>query len=164
VRVKDEPMRIKDALGPLGRQLGLRSPAEAARVFSRWEEIVGAEVASHASPSSLKGGVLRIAADSSVWTTEISYLAEEIKARANKVAGAEVVAEVRVWTGSGDRKAAPATPSIPPSKSTSGESEGPDRKPPPDSPEEALARARNAWSEARFRSSQKTSENPKRRR
>jgi predicted nucleic acid-binding Zn ribbon protein len=157
-------MRIKDALAPLGRQLGLRSPAEAARVFSRWQEIVGPEVATHASPSSLKGGVLRIAADSSVWTTEISYLAEEIKERANQVAGTDVVSEVRVWTGSGSRRATVAAPSSALSKSTSKESGPPDRKPSPDSPEEALARARNAWSEARFRSTKKASENPERRR
>ncbi len=162
--MEDEPIRIKDALGPTGRRLGLRSPAETARVFSRWEEVVGREVAAHARPSSLKGGVLRIAAESSVWNTEISYLAEEIKARANKVAGTEVVSEVRVWTGSADHKGGHRSPPETAEATPASRSERPVRKPSPDSPEEALARARNAWSEARFRSSRKGSENPERRR
>jgi hypothetical protein len=160
-------MRIKDALEPLGRKLGLRSPAEAARVFSRWNEIVGATVVEHARPSSLKGGVLRIVAESSVWATEISYLAEEIKSRANEVAGAPVVSEVRVWTGKSS-----TTPESHPIGDTESDRRDPrirDReltssKPPPDDPEEALARARNAWSEARFRTRRSASENPESRR
>jgi hypothetical protein len=153
--VDDDVVRIKDALAPLGRRLGLRSPAESARVFSRWKEVVGSDVAAHARPSSLKNGVLRIAADSSVWTTEISYLADDIKTRANEVAGAEVVSEVRVWTGSGDRRRPPGSTSEGTSAAHSEHSERAARKPPPDSPEEALARARNAWSEARLRASRK---------
>jgi hypothetical protein len=161
--VQDEPVRIKDALAPLGRKLGLRSPAEAARVFARWDEVVGREIANHARPSSLKHGVLKIAADSSVWTTEISYLAEEIKSRANEVAGTKVVSEVRVWTSSRSREKLGGTrpPSSEPVPSGLNRA---DEKPSADSPEEALARARNAWEEARFRSSREASENQERRR
>jgi hypothetical protein len=165
--MKDEPIRIKDALAPLGRKLGLRSPAEAARVFSRWEDVVGSGVASHAHPSSLKGGVLRIVAESSVWATEISYLAEEIKKRANEVAGAPVVSEVRVWTGkggSGTSRARDSAGSDENQKAREQGSEKAERKVPPDSPAEALARARNAWSEARFRTRRSASENQERRR
>lgn len=162
--MKDDPVRIKDALSPLGRRLGLRSPAEAARVFSRWAEVVGTAVAEHANPSSLKGGVLRIAADSSTWATEITYLAEEIKARANEVAGADVVSEVRVWTGKGDAGPRQSGTSKPPPGASSPNPEGERATPSADSPEEALARARNAWSEARLRTGSRSVENRERRR
>jgi hypothetical protein len=159
--VQDEPVRIKDALAPLGRQLGLRSPAEAAKIFSRWEEVVGREVADHARPSSLKHGILRIATHSSVWTTEISYLAEEIKVRANEVAGTEVVSDVRVWTSSTARETRSGNP-IPFNEPAPPDLDRAAERASADSPEEALARARNAWEEARFRSSREASENQER--
>jgi hypothetical protein len=163
--VNDDPVRIKDALAPLGRKLGLRSPAEAARVFSRWQEVVGVGIAEHARPSSLKGGVLRIVVESNVWATEITYLADEIKARANEVAGATVVSEVRVWTGKGSSENAKSAVSGPSETALRGASGAPGSdagKTSPDSPEEALARAKNAWSEARFRSRERAFENQER--
>lgn len=106
-------------------------------LWRRWTEIVGDDVAAHAQPSSLRRGVLRIRADSPGWANEIKYLADEIRRRANEVAGAEVVTEVRLWVGPGERAGAPDTGGAP--------APAPAPRKRPDDPLEAVARARLSW-------------------
>lgn len=124
--------------------MGIGGAAELGRLWGGWEDVVGASVAAHTEPTSLRGGVLRVRADSPVWATELGYLADEVCRRANDVVGGAPVREVRVWTGPGGRRRA--------------------RKPEPGSgwiqkrggrtsdqdPEEALRRARRAWDKRRF--------------
>lgn len=135
--MKDDPLRLKDLLPGATGRLGIGSPEATGRVWSAWTEIVGPAMAAHAEPTSLRDGVLKIRADSPAWATEIGYLAEEIRSRANAVTGRSLVTEVRVWTGPGSTLAAASGGSERPS----GE---PDRDPPGD-PAEALERARQAW-------------------
>ncbi len=134
--------RLGDLLREATAKLGMPAPEATGRLWSRWTEVVGAAVAAHAEPTSLRGGVLKIRADSPAWATEISYLADEIRRRANDLAGGALVAEVRVWTGPGRPPAAPA-----------GKGRGEPTKPPlreaPVDPAEALARARAAWEKRR---------------
>jgi hypothetical protein len=124
----------------VGRRLGLDHPREVGVVWDRWRTIVGDDIAEHAEPSSLRGGLLRVRTDSPAWATEIGYLADEIKKKANETVGRELVTEVRVWTGPGaieraGRARAPVR---------DGALEAPPEAP-PDDPVEALQRARRAW-------------------
>jgi hypothetical protein len=140
------PVRIKDLLGEVGSRLGLSSPIETGRVWSQWEEIVGAVVAEHAEPSSLKEGLLRVRADSPAWATEIGYLRDEIKIAVNRVVGLELVKEVRVWSGPrGDRAGSPRRTTS--GTSTHGDlrSPGGHTTPVPPDPQIAAERARAAW-------------------
>lgn len=135
------PLSLKDLLPGATGRLGIPSPEATGRVWSTWTDIVGPSVAAHAEPTSLRDGVLRVRADSPAWATEIGYLADEIRRRANAVTGASLVAEVRVWTG--------PRPSGGPSVGRTGgaASKGvpePGREPSRD-PAEALERARRAW-------------------
>jgi predicted nucleic acid-binding Zn ribbon protein len=124
----------------VGRRLGLDHPREVGALWGKWRDIVGDDVAAHAEPTSLRSGLLRVRTDSPAWATEISYLADEIKRRANETVGRELVDEVRVWTGPGPierrrhdpARAAPAAPA------------GLTAEAPAD-PEEAFERARRAW-------------------
>lgn len=131
------PPRLKELLSAMGRRLGLDHPGEVGAVWSRWDEIVGAEIARHARPSSLRSGILRVRTESPVWATEISYLGDEIRQRANAISGRELVTDVRVWTGPG--------PLLPEPDST--RPRPPDRteRAVPDDPLEAFDRARRAW-------------------
>ncbi|HYN36647.1 MAG TPA: DUF721 domain-containing protein [Actinomycetota bacterium] len=140
--MKDEPARIKDVLKGLGGHMGIKAPAETAALWSKWKDIVGESVAQHASPSSLREGVLRVRVDSSTWATEIGYLASEIRSRVNAALGSAAVTEVRVWVGSkkdAQEQAGSASP-------------GPRKTPPKRRPRnvdadpiEAFERARGAW-------------------
>lgn len=93
------PQRVRDLLGPAAARLGIGDPLAAGLLWSRWGRIVGVEIASHAEPSSLRAGVLRVRADSPVWATEIGYLADEIRRRVNEAVRADLVHEVKVWHG-----------------------------------------------------------------
>jgi predicted nucleic acid-binding Zn ribbon protein len=142
-----EPTRLRDLLDASSRKLGFPNAAEVGRVWQRWPEVVGPEVASHAEPTSLRDGVLRVRTDSPVWATEIGYLGPEIVHRVNGAAGRELVNEVRVWTGppgpkSRKRKGASDGAAPVPAKSSKGD---------PDDPAGALDRARRAWRKRRGR-------------
>ena len=134
---------MRDLLAPVAEGLGMDAPNESGRLWAAWRDLVGDHIADHAEPTSLRGGVLRIRADSPVWATEVGFLGEHIRARVNEHMGKNAVAQVRVWTGpgrvsqrsrAGDRKEADA---VAPSR----------RGPGPESPEEALERARRAWAQ-----------------
>ncbi|HWC14599.1 MAG TPA: DUF721 domain-containing protein [Actinomycetota bacterium] len=99
---RDElPPRLGDLLGTAGARAGIADPRATGILWTRWPEIVGAAVAANAEPTSLRAGVLRVRATTPTWANELTYLAGEIRRRANQLVGAEVVREVRVWTGPG---------------------------------------------------------------
>ena len=154
---RDGPHGIREALAKLSRRLGLPDPSKAGVVWGRWEELVGAEIAGHARPSSLREGVLRVRADSPAWAHELGYLREEIQARVNAGLDHPVVTEVRVYTGppgpAADGRAARRR-EVPRDPATDA------RPAPPAAPEEAFERARRAWLRGRGKRSEATSGNP----
>jgi hypothetical protein len=141
---RDRLKRIRDLLPGAARRAGVGEEAiDAGRVFRRWRDVVGPQIADHAEPTSLRRGVLRVRADSPAWATEIGYLGGDIRARVNEAAGRALVAEVRVWTGPPMRRprvpegGAEASLSRPSKKSAAAE------------PAEAFERARDAWRRSR---------------
>lgn len=141
----NDPPRLRDLLDPVTARFGMEGASSAGAVWSRWNEIVGDSVARHAEPTSLRRGVLRIRTDSPAWATEIGYLVDEIRARANAIAGRELIRDITVWTSNEPIAArasrAPAAASNferPAVRSAAGDPAG------------ALERARAAWSR-RFR-------------
>jgi predicted nucleic acid-binding Zn ribbon protein len=66
-------------------------------VFGRWEEAVGAAVATHVQPVKLDGSVLVVEVDDPAWATQIRFLEATLRERLREVAGASVERlEVRV--------------------------------------------------------------------
>jgi len=102
----DEPLSVRDALGNLGRQLGLPEPAELGGITEHWDEVVGPDVAKHARLRSLRAGVLTIAVDAPPWATELRYQEDTIRRRVAEVTGADLVRSVRVVV---DPPSAPAS-------------------------------------------------------
>ena len=94
-------VRVGEVLNSLGVRLGLGRSADIGTIWKRWDQIVGATIAGHAEPSSLREGSLRIRAESPAWAAELAYLADEIRSRANDLVGRDAVTEIRVWTGPG---------------------------------------------------------------
>jgi predicted nucleic acid-binding Zn ribbon protein len=132
-----DPARISELLEPQARRIGMDSGVLVGRVWASWPHIVGPEVAAHAEPTSLRKGVLRVRADSPAWSTELSYLADELRRRINEAVAHDLVEEVRVWSGPGrvSRPRGPAADAtVTDVPSTGGD------------PVEALRRAREAWS------------------
>lgn len=141
---RDPPKRIRDLLPGAARRVGMDGDAVAAgAVFRDWRAIVGRHIADHAEPTSLRGGVLRVRADSPAWATEIGYLGEQIRAHVNDSAGRDLVAEVRVWTGPG------SVPRRSGDEPLGRDSRGDQDRAPEEDPEVGLDRARAAWQRRR---------------
>ena len=80
----------------LARRLGLAPTDALAKVFGRWEDVVGQPMATHVHPVSLRNGVLTVAVDEPGWATQVRYLAEDLAARCNERAGEGTVTSVTV--------------------------------------------------------------------
>ena len=65
-------------------------------VFARWAVLVGAEVAEHAEPVSLKDGELIVRASSTAWATQLRLLQRQLIARITAGVGPGVVTRLRV--------------------------------------------------------------------
>lgn len=116
--------------------MGLARAADAGLVWSRWEDIVGAQVARHAEPTSLRQGLLRVRTSSPAWAGELLYLRSDIAQRANELLGRSAVSEVRIWTAPGAiRRPRPARPPTLERR----------RDAAPTDPQETLRRAHEAW-------------------
>jgi predicted nucleic acid-binding Zn ribbon protein len=72
-------------------------------VFARWSEVVGAQIAEHAQPTTLRDGVLTISAESTAWATQLRMVQAQVLAKIAAAVGDRVVTSLRI-TG-------PATPS-----------------------------------------------------
>jgi predicted nucleic acid-binding Zn ribbon protein len=92
----DEPTSIGDALAAVGRDLGMPATGAVTALERRWPEVVGEEVAEHATPSSVRDGVLTVVVDGPIWATQLRYLEAVILERAAAVTGDGVVTSVRV--------------------------------------------------------------------
>lgn len=136
----NEVSRLRDLLDGITGRFGMEAAVATGAVWDRWPEIVGYSIALHAEPTSLRRGVLRVRTDSPVWATEIGYLTDGIRVRANEVAGRELVREVRIWTsptpikGSGRKR-----------DGSSSQGRVSALKEAPADPRSAFERARRAW-------------------
>jgi predicted nucleic acid-binding Zn ribbon protein len=72
-----------------------RSLADA-RVFADWAGLVGADIAAHCVPQTLRDGQLRIAAESTAWATQLRLLSHELLGRLASELGAGVVRTVAI--------------------------------------------------------------------
>ncbi|WP_375498039.1 DUF721 domain-containing protein [uncultured Jatrophihabitans sp.] len=86
-----DPQRLGDLLPGYVADLGWEQPMADARVFAQWAALVGADVAAHCEPQSLRDGELRITAESTAWATQLRLLAGTLLARLVAELGPQVV-------------------------------------------------------------------------
>jgi hypothetical protein len=96
---EDAFVRLGDALGRVGAELGLPEPTAFDALAAHWSEIVGADIASHARLDSVRDGVATVTADGPIWATQLRYLETAIVEGASAVVGEGVVCTVRVRVG-----------------------------------------------------------------
>jgi predicted nucleic acid-binding Zn ribbon protein len=83
------PERVGALVPSVLRDLGLDESVRALRIQESWERAVGAEVASHARPATLRNGVLEVQADSSVWCQTLRLRAPELLGELTRALGAD---------------------------------------------------------------------------
>lgn len=88
---------------PLGRlasrlvtERGWVDQVSAGVVFARWAQLVGAEIAGHSQPVSLRDGELSVRASSTAWATQLRLLQRQLIARITAGVGPGVVKVLRV--------------------------------------------------------------------
>jgi predicted nucleic acid-binding Zn ribbon protein len=65
-------------------------------VFSRWEEIVGADLAAHTQPAAIDGDQLVVSVDDSTWASEFRWLEAEVLKRVREVSGSDRITTLLV--------------------------------------------------------------------
>ena len=91
-----DPHRLGDVLAGYVEERGWDRPISEARVFAEWAGLVGAEVAAHCEPSTLREGVLAVAAESTAWATQLRLLSATLLARLVAELGPDVVTRLQI--------------------------------------------------------------------
>jgi len=93
-----DPQLLDSTIGRLISDQGWGTDVRVHGVFSRWEVIVGREVALHCTPESFDQGEARLVVrtDSTAWATQIRLLAPTLLARLAEDLGGGVVTAVTV--------------------------------------------------------------------
>jgi predicted nucleic acid-binding Zn ribbon protein len=99
-----EPRRIAESLDRIAARLGAPKPSVLSAVFVRWTELVGPDLAAHATPRMLRDGVLTVAVDHPAWATSLRLLGADLLRRIAE-GGDGAVTELVVQVDSGPRRA-----------------------------------------------------------
>lgn len=92
----DEVPKVGDALDAIRRELGLGAPTEIDAVEAAWASLVGAALAAHSRPQTVRGGVLVVIADGAAWAGQLRYLDQVLVDRIAAELPAVEVRELRV--------------------------------------------------------------------
>lgn len=90
-----DPQRVGESLDRVTTSIGAPKASTVSTVFSRWEDLVGADIASHAVPRSLRDGVLTVDVDEPAWAAQLGFMSEQLLGRIGAETGAGEVAEIR---------------------------------------------------------------------
>ncbi|NLU84477.1 DUF721 family protein [Rhodococcus sp. HNM0569] len=91
-----DPQTLGALAGALAKSRGWAPRVNEGAVFGRWEQVVGAEIASHAQPTSLNDGVLAVSAESTAWATQLRMMQSQILAQIAASVGDGVVKQLRI--------------------------------------------------------------------
>jgi predicted nucleic acid-binding Zn ribbon protein len=91
-----DPARLGPSLDRVAKRLGAPTAKALSGLFVRWEELVGAGIAGHATPVSLRRGVLVVDVDSSAWATQLRYMTGELVAKCCEELGPGAVKKIEV--------------------------------------------------------------------
>jgi hypothetical protein len=106
-----DPIRISDAITGTFARLGIEARLREHEVFRVWPAAVGAVIARHAEPQSLKQGRLLVHATDPVWLHQLHMMRHRILDALNARLGAGSVREVVLRVGEVSARPAPAASS-----------------------------------------------------
>ena len=65
-------------------------------MFAEWATVVGEQIAEHATPTSLRDGLLHVAAESTAWATQLRMVQAQLLAKIAAVVGDGVVTALKI--------------------------------------------------------------------
>lgn len=102
------PTTLSELLSQWVDRRGWQDRLHDSQVHRRWLEIAGDEIAAHAEPVRLRGGVLVVRVQSGAWATQLRYLTPRLLERAQQVLGADRVERVQIVSGEGTQRSSEA--------------------------------------------------------
>jgi predicted nucleic acid-binding Zn ribbon protein len=98
-----DPQTLASATRDVAKKQGWSGRVAEGAVFGQWPTVVGSHIADHATPTTLRDGVLTVAAESTAWATQLRIIQSQVLAKIAAEVGDGVVNSLRI-TG-------PVTPS-----------------------------------------------------
>jgi predicted nucleic acid-binding Zn ribbon protein len=93
-RTRSQPEPLGALVGQVLEDLGAGEIARVLRVADTWEAAVGAEIAERCRPTALRGRVLEVSAESSVWCQQLQLRIPEMLEGLRALHGEDAPAEV----------------------------------------------------------------------
>jgi predicted nucleic acid-binding Zn ribbon protein len=94
-----EPRPLPEVLDQVLADLGVPAAGAVVTVSERWADLVGAEVAPHATPLSIEHGRLTVVADGPAWASHLRWAEAELLTRLGDLIGPDVVTSVAFRVG-----------------------------------------------------------------
>jgi predicted nucleic acid-binding Zn ribbon protein len=91
---------LGDTLSGVLKQYHLDTRTKQQLAALHWAEVVGEKCAAASQPEAIRDGILFVACKSSAWAQELTFLKAKILHEMNKLAGAEVIKDIR-FSGKG---------------------------------------------------------------
>ena len=94
-RPKSRPEAVGGLIDRVLADLGAGTTARAVRIADHWLDAVGPEIADHSRPVAIRGDVLEVSVETSVWCQQLQLRIPEILAGLRRSVGDD--APARVW-------------------------------------------------------------------
>jgi predicted nucleic acid-binding Zn ribbon protein len=91
-----DPQTLGSATMDLARRRGWTPKVAEGAVFGKWSEVVGEQIAEHATPSVLREGVLTVVAESTAWATQLRMVQAQLLAKIAAAVGDGVVKSLKI--------------------------------------------------------------------
>jgi predicted nucleic acid-binding Zn ribbon protein len=92
----DDVPPVVDALDAIRREFRMGAPSEIDALLGSWDDLVGAALAAHSRPQTVRAGVLVVLADAEAWAGQLRYLDQVLVGRIAEELPSVTVREVRV--------------------------------------------------------------------
>jgi predicted nucleic acid-binding Zn ribbon protein len=91
-----DPQLLGAAARDLAKTRGWSSRVAEGSVFGQWNVVAGEQIAAHAVPTALRGGVLSITAESTAWATQLRMVQAQLLAKIATAVGDGVVTSLKI--------------------------------------------------------------------
>jgi predicted nucleic acid-binding Zn ribbon protein len=91
-----DPQTFASVTRDVAKKRGWSSRVAEGMVLGQWPTVVGSHIADHSSPTTLRDGVLTVAAESTAWATQLRIIQNQVLAKIAAEVGDGVVNSLRI--------------------------------------------------------------------
>lgn len=91
-----DPQTLAAITSDLTKTRGWSARVAEGTVLGQWQTVVGEQIASHATPTALRDGVLSVSAESTAWATQLRMVQAQLLAKIAAAVGDGVVTSLKI--------------------------------------------------------------------